>query len=451
MVVNLSFLRCHHLIILMSLIERRALKYPTGVFLREFTDVYQEVLKAGCKAVFATPDGQLPTWDANSMEEIWAYYPYLEFKDKGAVMVDNALKLALKAFGKLLFSDDVKWKKETGLERLSPETKELVEKYSNLSKSSEDVNVFSFEDINSRLSGAGGFPYAGLFIPGGHVPVQETVNPDRSKLWSELLDGFLDANRPIGAICHGPDVLSTNNRFKKFNMTAVLQSGEEFLQSAGPLSGHTVDHYVDKNLLGKGYSVFQHPILGFPLIMTSEQLLTGQNPASAPFIGKSFVESLKLASGSDYKNDWWRGRRGIYEMPSDKLDKQNVLAQKVKSIFSEAIRSTDNDTLIARAVTGIRKKIFGENLFTSLNGIRFLQAIPQLVLHEKNKMMLRSEKYSGAEEFEVYRTGMPDLSWHLPQHSAKLKNLVADVTNTGTDFYTYKPYFDDFFFEKRRF
>jgi len=56
--------------------------------------------------------------------------------------------------------------------------------------------------------------YDGLIIPGGRAPEYLSLLPDVHK----LVFHFMEKNKPIGAICHGPQILAhTDAAFKDFN------------------------------------------------------------------------------------------------------------------------------------------------------------------------------------------------------------------------------------------
>jgi protease I len=82
-----------------------------------------------------------------------------------------------------------------------------------------------------------------LFIPGGQ-------SPDRLRAQQPAVDfvrGFFDADKPIAAICHGPQLFLTAGTFRDHRMTA-WKTVQEDLRLAG---ANVVDEEVviDRNLV----------------------------------------------------------------------------------------------------------------------------------------------------------------------------------------------------------
>jgi putative intracellular protease/amidase len=129
-------------------------KYPTGFYLNEFVIPFRKLIQAGYTPVVANPDGERPLMDANSNNAMF-------FGGDEALRAD-ALKYA------------------EGLELLTRPK-----------KLSEVVK----EGITE---------YVGLFIPGGHAPVQDL---SRDKDLGTILRAFHQTGKPTGILCHGPLVL----------------------------------------------------------------------------------------------------------------------------------------------------------------------------------------------------------------------------------------------------
>jgi protease I len=103
-----------------------------------------------------------------------------------------------------------------------------------------------------------------LFIPGGHSPDKLRAN---NKI-VEFTQSMVDAGKPIFAICHGPQLLLTADRFKGKTMTA-WKTIQGDLQKAGA-------NVVDKEVVVDG------------------NIVTSRQPDDIP----AFVEkSLGLLSG----------------------------------------------------------------------------------------------------------------------------------------------------------
>ena len=86
----------------------------------------------------------------------------------------------------------------------------------------------NFEDV--RVA-----DYAGLVIPGGRMPEYLRLNPDVIKIVKE----FVKEDKPVAAICHGPQILVTADALKGKKCTAypelqpdVVMAGAEWIEPA---------------------------------------------------------------------------------------------------------------------------------------------------------------------------------------------------------------------------
>ena len=88
--------------------------------------------------------------------------------------------------------------------------------------------------------------YVGLVIPGGRAPEYIRLNP-------RVLDiarHFAEANKPIAAICHGPQILVAAGVVKGRKLTAYPAVGPDVTVGGGEYMNIPVDSaYVDDNLV----------------------------------------------------------------------------------------------------------------------------------------------------------------------------------------------------------
>ncbi|MCA9079951.1 MAG: DJ-1/PfpI family protein [Planctomycetaceae bacterium] len=88
--------------------------------------------------------------------------------------------------------------------------------------------------------------YAGLVIPGGRAPEYLRLNPEVLN----VVRHFLDANKPIAAVCHGLQLLSAANGLKGKRCTAYPACGPEVTSAGGEYVSVNVDQaVVDGNLV----------------------------------------------------------------------------------------------------------------------------------------------------------------------------------------------------------
>lgn len=87
--------------------------------------------------------------------------------------------------------------------------------------------------------------YAGLFITGGRAPEYIRLNPRVI----EIVKDFFAANKPVAAICHGPQVLTAAGVLKGYKATAYPAVGPDIELAGGTyVAVDAAEAVVDKNL-----------------------------------------------------------------------------------------------------------------------------------------------------------------------------------------------------------
>ena len=88
--------------------------------------------------------------------------------------------------------------------------------------------------------------YEGLFITGGRAP--EYIRLNARVL--EIVREFFAANKPVAAICHGPQVLATAGVLAGYKATAYPAVGPDVTLAGGTFVPAAVDEaVVDRNLV----------------------------------------------------------------------------------------------------------------------------------------------------------------------------------------------------------
>lgn len=97
----------------------------------------------------------------------------------------------------------------------------------------------SFEDVKTE-------DYEGLFITGGRAPEYIRLNPRVIEITKE----FFAANKPVAAICHGPQVLTAAGVLEGYTATAYPAVGPDILLAGGIYKEVDVSEaVVDRNLV----------------------------------------------------------------------------------------------------------------------------------------------------------------------------------------------------------
>lgn len=96
-----------------------------------------------------------------------------------------------------------------------------------------------FDEIDTK-------EYVGLFITGGRAPEYIRLNPRVI----EIVKEFFADNKPVAAICHGPQILTAAGVLKGYKATAYPAVGPDITLAGGEYVEVAVDEaVVDKNLV----------------------------------------------------------------------------------------------------------------------------------------------------------------------------------------------------------
>lgn len=236
-------------------------KYTTGYYLNEFVVPYRKLIEAGYEPVIANPNGDMPVMDANSNNKM--------FFGRDDAARGDALKYS------------------QGIEQLKhPKTLASV-----------------------VAEGTGG--YVGLFIPGGHAPMADLLK-DRNL--GKILVSFHQSNRPTGIICHGPIVLlsalpdpdafvasmiandgkanslSAGWPYAGYRMTVFSAGEEQQLEGPSGLGGNV--QFYPVNALAEAGAHVDTVANWHSNVIVDRELITGQQPMSAPEFGDVLVKQL---------------------------------------------------------------------------------------------------------------------------------------------------------------
>lgn len=241
-------------------------QYNTGYYLDELAIPLQKIVAAGYTPVFASPQGTPANFDPVSNDKMF-------FGGSESARVD-AVNF-VRSFA--------------GVQH--PETLAQIEQ-----------------------QGTSG--YVGIFIPGGHAPMQDLSH---DKTLGRILVSFHNTGRPTGVICHGPTALLSTlpdpEAFRKamiagdfikaaqlasgwpyagYRLT-VFSSGEEHaIEGKGKQLGGDVKFYAADALSQAGAHV-DRIAAWMPNVIEDHELVSGEQPFSSDAFGDAFVARLNQA------------------------------------------------------------------------------------------------------------------------------------------------------------
>ncbi|HET9280311.1 MAG TPA: type 1 glutamine amidotransferase domain-containing protein [Flavitalea sp.] len=222
------------LMVLTSHMEMENTTSKTGVWLGEFTDPYYEFVDKGYDIVLASPKGGEPPIDPMSK------------------MTEH------------ITGSNRRFKDDETAQRKFKDTLKLAE-----------VRATEFD---------------ALFIPGGHGPIWDLATNTES---GQLILDFLSAEKPVGAVCHGPAAL-----IKAAEMRPGLLNGKRvtaFTNTEETMSmrSDNVPYKLETRLKELG-AEFHSALVPFTSHVEKDGLLiTGQNPLSAGPTAKAVIKLLE--------------------------------------------------------------------------------------------------------------------------------------------------------------
>ncbi|MGX1587937.1 type 1 glutamine amidotransferase domain-containing protein [Brevundimonas diminuta] len=234
----------------------------TGFYLNELMQPVQALREAGHTITFATPRGAAPTLDRSSVDKMY-------FGGDEAAM--NA-SLALLGELKLTSPDG------------SP--------------------VLSL----ARVEQLGYDRFDAVYVPGGHAPMQDLLT---SLELGRLLTDFHAKGKTTALVCHGPIALLSTLPdapafvrsleagaaasqagwiYAGYQLTVISNQEEEIAKAL--LDGGTMKFYPQTALEAAGARHLSNQTPFSPNVVIDRELITGQNPASAPAVAQALIERL---------------------------------------------------------------------------------------------------------------------------------------------------------------
>jgi putative intracellular protease/amidase len=151
----------------------------------------------------------------------------------------------------------------------------------------EAMNVLAH---TQKLADIDADAFDAVFYPGGHGPLWDLANNEHSRL---LIDKMYAAGKPVAAVCHG--VAALGNALGPFGISLVRgKPVTGFSNSEERAAGLTDDvPFLVEDMLKEAGGVYSKADDWQVHVVTSENLITGQNPASSAGAAKAVLEMLR--------------------------------------------------------------------------------------------------------------------------------------------------------------
>ncbi|NMH86207.1 type 1 glutamine amidotransferase domain-containing protein [Flavivirga algicola] len=165
------------------------------------------------------------------------------------------------------------------------------------SKKFKEGRGFKRLNFSHKLEHINMSAYDAIFFPGGLGLMTDMVD---NPLVKEIIKNVYETGKIIGAVCHGPAALLNVMLFdgsyllegKKIN--AFTRQEEE---KDNHLLGDVIPFMLDEALVKQG-AIFSHTEPFKPFVVNDKNLVTGQNPASAPGVALKMIDLLEKEEDS---------------------------------------------------------------------------------------------------------------------------------------------------------
>ena len=143
-----------------------------------------------------------------------------------------------------------------------------------------------------KLADVSADDFDAVFYPGGHGPLWDM--PD-NKISIALIEAFVKADKPIGAVCHAPAALG-NVRGKDGEYLVKSKRVTGFTNAEEEAVGLTavVPFLLEDRLKQRG-GIYSKGANWAPYVQVDGKLVTGQNPASSGPAAKELLKLLRSA------------------------------------------------------------------------------------------------------------------------------------------------------------
>jgi putative intracellular protease/amidase len=218
-------------------------KYPTGYYLNEFVVPYRKLVEAGYEPVIANPNGDRPAMDANSNNKLF--------------------------FG----GDDAA--RATAL------------------KYAEGLTQLKHPKALASVVEEGTRGYVGLFIPGGHAPMVDLLKDILCHGPIVLLSTLSDPDAFVASLIANDgkaNGLAKGWPYAGYQVTIFSTGEEQAVEGPNGLGGYV--QFYPVNALAEAGARVESVANWHSNVVVDRELITGQQPMSAPEFGDKLVAKL---------------------------------------------------------------------------------------------------------------------------------------------------------------
>ena len=159
------------------------------------------------------------------------------------------------------------------------------------SKKFRESSGFKRLNFSHKLDSVDVEAYDAIFFPGGLGPMVDMANNPKVK---KIIKDFYEQGKIIGAVCHGPvallDVRLSNGK-KLLEGKKVTSFTESEEKKEGNTLGEIIPFVLEESIREEGGDFSGNPPYT-SCVMVDDNVVTGQNPASAAGVANKMAEML---------------------------------------------------------------------------------------------------------------------------------------------------------------
>ena len=169
---------------------------------------------------------------------------------------------------------------------------DLPESLTELTKRFRKDKAAQAELANTKkLSNVSADDFDAVFYPGGHGPMWDM--PD-NKISIALIEAFVKADKPIGAVCHAPAaIVNVRGKDGEYLVKSKHVTGFTNAEEEAVGLSNVVPFLLEDRLKERG-GLYSKGADWAPYVQVDGKLVTGQNPASSGPAAEALLKLLRL-------------------------------------------------------------------------------------------------------------------------------------------------------------
>lgn len=155
----------------------------------------------------------------------------------------------------------------------------------------EDESAQHHFDHTLMLENVKACAFDAVFIPGGHGPLWDLA---RHPQVGRILGEFVDQEKPIATVCHGPAALLALEAHRPGYLNGRRLTAFTNMEETLVMRKDNIPYELESRLIEHGADFSKAAVPFMSHVVLDESLITGQNPLSAAPAAQTLIELLRF-------------------------------------------------------------------------------------------------------------------------------------------------------------